>query len=247
MMRYIEKPNLPQGKVKTVICGTSDKSILDFFNRNDISVIYSEPNLKIDSAVSAHADMAALHLGKNVVITDKFQVNLQEKLIASDFEVHSTQKEIAGKYPHDIALNFAVSGNDIIGNFKYADENLLNMVSDMNKIHVKQGYCKCSVLIVDENAIITDDESIFRKMLENGADALLVSKGDISLSGHEYGFIGGASGKISKDTVVFFGNVRAHRDFENIASFIESYGCKYVCTDYNNLRDIGGFISIIEE
>lgn len=246
-MRYIEKPNLPQGRVKTIICGTADESILEFFNKNNISVIDVESNSKIDSAVSSHADMAAFHLGKNIVITDKNQHNLQKKLLSLGFEVCSTQKEIAGKYPSDVALNFAVIDKNIIGNFKHADENLLSMISDMKKINVNQGYCKCSVLVVDENSVITDDESIYRKMLENGIEALFISKGDISLSGHEYGFIGGASGKISEDTVAFFGDIRTHRDFERIVSFIESCGCKYVCTDSKKLRDIGGFVSIIEE
>lgn len=32
---------------------------------------------------------------------------------------------------------------------------------------------------------------------------LLISSGDIKLEGYDYGFIGGASGKISDNTVVF--------------------------------------------
>jgi hypothetical protein len=121
------------------------------------------------------------------------------------------------------------------------------MISSKKKIEVKQGYCKCSVLIVDENSVITDDESIHRKMSENGIDSLFVSKGDISLPGHEYGFIGGSSGKISKETIIFFGDVRNHRDFKKISEFITNHGCKFICTDSGALRDIGGFISITEE
>lgn len=247
MMKYIQNPNLPQSKVKILICGTEDEAVLDYFRNNDISVIGISPNINIDNAVSTHADMALLHLGNNVVIADKNQTNLSDELQALGIVVNYTQKEIFGNYPSDVALNFAVVGNYVIGNFKYADENLMNMIADKKRINVKQGYCKCSVLIVDENAVITDDESIYRKTTENGIEALLVSKGDISLPGYEYGFIGGASGKISKNTIVFFGDISKHDDFEKIVSFIESHDCKYVCTDNKKLRDIGGFISVIEE
>ena len=121
-----------------------------------------------------------------------------------------------------------------------------DLVSDMQKIKVNQGYCKCSTLVVKENALITDDESIYHKMRENGTEALLVSKGDIFLKEHDYGFIGGASGKISNDTIVFFGNIFLHRDSEMIISFIREHGCSYLCTDNGPLRDIGGIIPLSE-
>ena len=41
-------------------------------------------------------------------------------------------------------------------------------------------------------------------------EVLLISSGDIKLEGYDYGLIGGASGKISDNTVVFFGNAEMH-------------------------------------
>ena len=37
-------------------------------------------------------------------------------------EVLITEKEICGSYPDDIKLNFAVAGDCVIGNFRYSDE-----------------------------------------------------------------------------------------------------------------------------
>ena len=45
---------------------------------------------------------------------------------------------------------------------------------------------------------------------------LLISSGDIKLEGYDYGFIGGASGKISDNTVVFFGNAEMHPYYSSI-------------------------------
>lgn len=178
---------------------------------------------------------------------DKKQKELKQSLKKHGMTVLESLTEIKGVYPDDVKLNFAFIGKKVIGNFKYADIKLASLISDKDRINVKQGYCKCSILVVNENAVITDDESIHRKMLENDIGSLLIRKGDISLKGHEYGFIGGTSGKISENEVVFFGDIKKHRDYESIADFLSKNNCTYVCSDNGELRDIGGIIPIIEE
>lgn len=247
MIGFVEKPNLPRGTVRSVICGTDDAEILNFFKLSGIEVIKSEPNFQIEKSVSSHADMAVFHLGENKVITDKNQPLLKAELSDRGMMVYETDKIISGLYPDNVRLNFAFVSDNVIGNFKYIDKNLLSLISDKKHINVKQGYCKCSVLVVSENALITDDTGIAAKAAENGLDCLFIGKGDIFLEGHEYGFIGGASGKISDNTIVFFGDIRAHRDFSHIEEFLLKHNCSFICSDDNQLRDIGGIIPLQEE
>ncbi len=244
MSRSINTPNLPKGKVNAVICTDRDKAVSDFFKAKGITVLSNQPNPDIDPAVSFHADMAALHTGKNNIVLDKRQKELKEELIRIGFTVYETETEIKGSYPDDIRLNVAVMGDFVFGNISYTDKNALNLLSDKEQVTVKQGYTKCSVLAVNENAAITDDEAICRKMHEKGIDCLLITKGDISLPGHGYGFIGGSSGKISETEIVFFGDAAKHRDFPLIQSFLQKHGCTFLCTDNGPLRDIGGIIPL---
>ena len=246
MINFVHSSNLPQNTVSKIICGTQDSRILSFFAKNNIEVLGISENCYIDPSVSLHADMAAVHIGDNRIVIDKAQRKLVDKLTETGFNVITTTDFIKGSYPDDVKLNFTVINNLVVGNFRYADKNFKEAIFDKNKINVKQGYCKCSVLVVNENALITDDESIYRKTLENGFDSLLISKGDIRLEGHKYGFIGGASGKISKNTVVFFGNIKKHRDFDKIEHFLGLHNCDFVCTDNGPLRDIGGIIPLSE-
>ena len=99
---------------------------------------------------------------------------------------------------------------------------------------------------MSDNAVITDDESIYKALCLNGVDTLLISKGDIVLNGHNYGFIGGASYKISESKVLFFGDITKHRDYKKIADFIEKHGCEIIFLDFP-LTDFGGIIPITEK
>ena len=246
MIRFLENPNLPKGRVKAVICGELCAELNGYLDLIGIERLVINPNIYIDPAVKYHADMSALHIGKNKIVLSENQQVLYTLLKERGFEVSFTSREIKGEYPDDIALNLTVIGDKILGKLSFADETALGWCSYYSKIDVRQGYCKCSCLVVRDNALITDDESVYKIAVKNCLDCLLISKGDVLLPGHQYGFIGGASGKISENEVLFFGDITAHRDYKKIAGFIEKHGCRIISLDFP-LTDFGGIIPIIEE
>lgn len=246
MIRFIKNPNLPEGDIVCAVCGEFCDGLNDYLDGKGIERVVIEPNLLIDSAVKLHADMAAVYLGDGKIISDRKQKKLIENLKYKGLTVYETEAEIAGEYPADIALNFTAIGDKLLGRFACADNALLKNADSYRRINVRQGYCKCSCLVVDDNALITDDKSIYDKASENGIDCLLISKGDIALEGHDYGFIGGASAKISNDAILFFGNITEHRDYKKIACFIEKHGSKIEYLKFP-LTDFGGIIPITEK
>lgn len=246
MTKFVEKPNLPKYKVNCVIAGVLCRELYDYLDNKGIEILHIEPNLNIDAAVSFHADMAVLHLGGNKIILERNQKELADTLKNGGFEVYRTDSFIKGEYPSDIGLNFTVMADKIIGKTDSADRKLTELTGSLKNINVRQGYCKCSCLVVDENAIITDDESIYKVLLNNGVEALKIDKGDIRLPGHNYGFIGGASCKISQDEILFFGDITGHRDYKKIAGFIEKHGFKIEYLKFP-LTDFGGIIPITEK
>lgn len=246
MMKFVRKPNLPDGKVKSVICGELCEELNSYLDSRGVERIVIEPNNYIDSAVKYHADMAAIHLSDDEILLDRNQQQLGRLLEEKGFEVHFSSEPIKGEYPDDIALNFAVFGDKFLGKLDCADESLIKLTQNLKRISVKQGYAKCSCLVVDENAVITDDESIYKALVNNEVDTLLISKGDILLDGHDYGFIGGASCKLSDRDVLFFGDITRHRDYKKIADFIIKHGCRIIYLHFP-LTDFGGMIPLTEE
>ncbi len=245
MMNFIEKPNLPENQVSLVVSGDMPPFLREYLLVRNIKIITCENNIFIDPVVKSHADMSVVHIGNNRVVVDVSQEKIKDKLQREGFEVISSALKAAGQYPDDVKLNVALFGNNAVGAFRYTDSKLLSLIDGFQKINVKQGYAKCSVLPITEDAIITDDESIF-KTLKNTVDTLLVRKGDIILDGHDYGFIGGSAAKISKDEILFFGDLKKHCDSDRIISFLEKHYHKAVYFKDYPLYDIGGFITLCE-
>ena len=76
--------------------------------------------------------------------------------------------------------------------------------------------------IIDNIAIITADYPMYRILSINGIDVLLVSPGYIDLKGYSYGFMGGATGNLSEDVVLFSGNFDTHPDKNKIFNFVKN-------------------------
>ena len=108
----------------------------------------------------------------------------------------------------------------------------------MNVIHTNQGYTKCSVAVVSENAVITADKSIGSACRSFGIDVLTVCEGHVSLPPYDYGFIGGASG-IKDDNVYFCGSLDRHPDGERIKEFSEKHGKAAISLSDGGLQDVG--------
>ena len=156
----------------------------------------------------------------------------------------SGKKQVREKYPGNIGYNAIVLGDTFIHNLKYTDPAVLGEVEKrkLHKINIKQGYSKCSILPVADDAIITSDKGIFKTLSSYGIKVLLIREGGIELKDKPYGFIGGASGSVEGD-ILFFGDVSKHHDFSRIKNFIEFNGKKVIYFDDLPLEDIGSIIT----
>ncbi len=242
---YISNPNLPKEKSSAVLIDYRAEKAFKALKAFGIKVIVT-PNVNIAySAISGHADIAFHHLNEQYAVAapDVYDYYCsifgKEHIICGDKKIEST-------YPGDAAYNIARIGNTIFHNLKYTDKNILEYyrAKGTKLINIKQGYSKCSVCIVSETALITEDISIQKAALKESFDVLLIGKGAVSLKGFPYGFIGGASGLISNDVLLFNGKIENHPDFCRIKSFCANYGVKTMSAGNYTLEDIGSIISI---
>lgn len=155
---------------------------------------------------------------------------------------------LSSVYPGDCRYNAACTGKFFIHRLDITASELLAAAKascgdELQLINVRQGYAKCSTVIVDEDSIITYDKGIAKPCEAAGMNVLLVEPCFVKLRGANTGFIGGASGRVN-DEIVFNGDLSAHPNFGEIAGFIEErgLGCKWF--ESYELEDIGSIITV---
>ena len=239
------RPNLPQENVKVVAMTNYNKQLIHILKEYNIEIINSENISCLLPFEQYHTDLQFLHYNKDTVFVLKECTSLKENLKKYFLNVIEISKNIDKDYPNNVMLNCVVLNDKLICNKKTIANEVLQMAikDNLKIINVNQGYTKCSTCIVNENAIITSDKSIY-KSCRNEMNVLLIRQGYIKLSGTDYGFIGGSSFKYNRNTLVFTGNIKLHPDYENIKSFAQNHNVELFSLTENAIIDIGSIIPI---
>lgn len=240
-MKFVNTPNLPKEKISLAAVGNYPEIITALQSLGIKTLSFENGTLSPETA--RHQDLILCHAGDNKIFLDPSQ---DKRLLEDEGFRVSLCAPILGAYPHDVKLNVAVADTYFICNEKTADPDLIKALKAQGKryINTNQGYTKCSVCFVTENAVITEDESIFKALKGTDTDTLLISKGDICLSDRHYGFFGGSSGKISADTLAVTGSLSTHRDGEKIKQFCHTHGVKILELTKDRIIDIGGILPL---
>lgn len=246
MIRFVENPHLPQGKVRQLILGQKYKKVLKtaLINRN-ITPMWLNDNEFVDERLSGHCDLTAVHLGKNKLAVQEEAIAYCENI--NNIELISIKAPVSPEYPYDAALNICIVGDKLIFNPKSANDQIISQLGGLKKLCCKQGYTKCSVCVADENSIITSDHRIASIASDAGINTLTVNENITALDGFGHGFIGGASFKISRNELAFTGVINDESERFRIERFLNERGINAVYLTGEPLFDIGSAIPIIEE
>lgn len=141
----------------------------------------------------------------------------------------------AGAYPLDAQLDILPFKGKMLARKELLPEKLKELALTVD---VRQGYARCSSLVL-EDAVITADRSVGGVVEKEGGSVLLIQPGGIALPGYNCGFIGGASAVVG-DTVLFFGDPHTHPDGERICRFIRRKGYTVKALSEGILTDYGG-------
>ena len=241
-------PFIPLKSADTIIlAGNADMEIVDALKKIKVNIIPTIKCLEVSDSISYHPDIVVHPVNHStLVIAPNVYDYYKDVLSGTNLKLIKGEKKLKVKYPEDIAYNVGRMENIGIHNLDYTDEVLKFYLrkEDIELINVKQGYTKCSMAIVDKNSAITADKPIYKILTEKGYSALLVQPGYIDLENQNYGFIGGATGNLSEDSILFSGSLDHHPDKKNIFKFIKSKNKNIHFLSSKNIVDIGTIISL---
>ncbi len=248
-MCFVKTPNLPESDAALAVVSGTYREIIDALNALGIETVAVKPCKNLSESVSSHADMLCHHLGGNQIIVAQEEEHLKAELKFHGFNVTDSNKCISKFYPHDVPLNAARVGNQLIANQAALDNLIIDYCEEngIEIIPVKQGYAKCSTIVIDDHSIITADPSIAKAAKAAQIDMLLIEPGYIELKDCSYGFIGGTCGFIGKNHIAFTGNIKAHPSYSNMKNFLNDKDIKMISLTKGRLVDIGGIITLKEK
>ena len=247
-MNIIKNPNLPQKNVKLVLCDSRvEENIIREINLLGCKVLLVPQCKELQNPVNAHPDMNFLHYSTMMFYVSKSLYNSEcfEEL-KHNCEIFNNKVNVINlfeRYPNDVLLNACVIGDYVICNKETVEKSVVDSANKI--IHVNQGYTKCSIAPVSKESFITDDIGIYNAT-KDIFDVCLVRRGEIKLNGYNYGFIGGSCGKISKDTIAFYGDLNKFSDKEKIISFCKNYNTYCISLSKTELYDYGSLIPLLE-
>lgn len=205
-------------------------------------------DIRLPRPVSSHADMLMFELDGRIFCSKQYFETASyifDSISAYGYDIIRCDVGLGDKYPDDIAFNMALCDNVIYGSInsnapeiiKYAEDNGFKLNS------VRQGYTKCSTVVLGDKAIITADSGIASSASKNGISVLKISNSpdSVSLDGYNYGFIGGACG-VCANNIYFSGDIDLHPQGRQIKDFGESFGFNTINLSDSMLTDVGGII-----
>lgn len=241
----MDSPLIPKNKISSCIIGERYYNEIKELRSLGIKCITIPENKALSDEISSHADILCFSCGNGNMLAEK-SVAGELELKLPDYNIIPVG-EISSPYPDDVGLNAFFSGRHLLCNSKYIKKELSDFCRDNNIeiIHTNQGYTKCSVCAVADNAIITEDDAIPSLLNFYQYDVLKISKGFVQLSDSHYGFIGGAAAMISDTELYISGDISAHPDYERIKAFTDKYNVSLIYNKNRPLTDFGGIIGII--
>ncbi len=201
------------------------------------------PYKKLQSGVASHPDMLVYFMEDKYFCTKEYYGEAEEifkRINALGYSPVLCEETPSADYPRDIIFNALPLGNYIFGLLNNISSTLKREAALLAKriVNVKQGYTKCSVAKISEDAIITADKGIAKTVALHGIDVLTVSEGHVLLDGYNTGFIGGACGTF-EDKVYFCGNLEEHPDCDKIEDFCKKHKKSCISLSNEPLFDVG--------
>jgi len=200
---------------------------------------------EVYSSILSHPDIYFFQADNNTLIhAPGVPESLIQELSKNGVDLILGEISPRGTYPRTAGYNAVRVGDIVFHNLCCTDPVILEKAREagLRAVHVAQGYTRCSVLIVNDRAIVTPDRGIARAAEKEGLDVLIVEPGHVFLPGEGYGFLGGSGGKIPGGPVMLLGDLSCHPEASRIKNFLNRQGTGLIEVKGKRLYDAGSLM-----
>ncbi len=235
--------------------------VCEAINRFGFTVVRLPSFIVLNALIREHPDSLVFPLpdGRILLHSDYYGAN-GAFFDVLGLPVATTDEPIGEKYPDDILLNALVLGSTLYGRLDKISRMITGAYAE--RVNVKQGYARCSVLALGDNAAVIADRGLAGALGSRGVDVLLLPPGGIRLgsgihaagkyadekyAGGKYadgGFIGGSGVMLRGDLCGFFGDINGYAHYAELCEFADAHGVELVSLGTFPLSDLGGAVIV---
>ncbi len=197
--------------------------------------------------IGNHPDIHASILNTHVIVSPQlydFLLSLPRgQIYIKQYSIIKGHLNPSPVYPGDVLYNVFCHDKHVFS--KKVDQTIEAFMEThtFEKVGVKQGYVKCNTFCINDECVITEDENLNKIYSQYFSNPILIQKGYIKLSGYDYGFIGGATGKRNQ-TLIFNGALSYHPQGDRIKSLMNDYHLSYIELSQTPLEDCGSILYV---
>lgn len=249
MSRFLQTPNLPEGKVTLCVISGKYPRFCKALETLGVETLPAGPSPNLPEPVASHGDLLLCHLGGADLLVEPGAPGLGAALARRNFRFPGSCPPAGKKYPNDVPLGLLLLAPFCFGNLPAAAPDALEYLRQRRwqLVGVRQGYAKCSTVVADKGTAITADKGLWESLSRRGIHCLLIQPGDILLEGYDTGFLGGCCGLIAPKVLAFTGSLDRYREGEKVRRFLEEDGIRAVALSDGPMVDVGGILPLMEE
>ena len=218
------------------------------------NVIFINPTSVTYNSISSHPDIFFFQKDDALIYAPNAPKRIIKELKKRKIKLIEGKKEVGKKYPETVPYNAVGIGNLLIHNLKHTDETILS--SYKNHINVNQGYTRCNLLALNENAFITSDVGIFnavnsQQTTDNSlypheslvetygrTSVLYIDPKQIKLEGQKNGFFPGCCG-VWKNNLIVCGSTKNLKEKAELDKFLKENNFNLIELYDGELIDVG--------
>ncbi len=218
------------------------------------NVLFINPTSVTYNSISSHPDIFFFQKDDALIYAPNAPKRIIKELKKRKIKLIEGKKEVGKKYPETVPYNAVGIGNLLIHNLKHTDETILS--SYENHINVNQGYTRCNLLALNENAFITSDVGIFnavnsQQTTDNSlyphesyvetygrTSVLYIDPKQIKLEGQKNGFFPGCCG-VWKNNLIVCGSTKNLKEKAELDKFLKDNNFNLIELYDGDLVDVG--------
>lgn len=212
-------------------------------------VVWLEPNEAVYPSISTHPDIFFFQYDSDKLV---FAPDTKSEYVAAlhkaGIKMTKGKTRLGNAHPETVHYNACATRNTLIHNIKHTDIRILDIFKEKRKINVKQGYTRCNLVALNENAFITSDHGIKEELLRQGFEVLYIDPHQVRLDGHEYGFFPGCCG-VWRNMLVVCGSIENLREKNELEEFVRRNNFTIKELYNGELVDVGSilFLNLVKQ